>query len=93
MSKFITSDTHKFTEHELNEGQLFYFEPGNGTRMKVFIKRHDGDLLVGCHKECAGSGLYHFNTPVHGSYVAEKLGLMTGDADHLAYLINTQLTA
>jgi len=66
----------------------FSYEPGNGTRFEVYLAPHySGGVLV---------SLLNFNTchlfpfPPHPSYVAEKLALLSRDAEEMAKLISAQ---
>lgn len=60
---------------------------GNGTALTMIIVELDNWLHIGVK----GKGYYNFQIKTSGGYVAEKLGLMLGDAEIVSEWINKQL--
>jgi hypothetical protein len=67
---------------------IYKIELGNGTAFDVALYcPNNGSVRV---YSIIGKGAFHFSTKVSPEYVAEKLGLVPGDAANMADFINTQ---
>ena len=68
-------------------------QPGNGTRYDLwFSEVAEGKIMVSwAYRGGSGGTFMIVNSPVHPSYVEEKMNICNADAEPISLIINNQL--